>query len=240
MASSFEQRFVFGLFVLCVFNLFFVGAVLRSSKTRTRVSSSSTRQQILSRVPQISETFESQRLHAAFSGHSLEAHRLHPAFSSQTSINSMTNVNLRSRSSSPSAAIHRTASSPSLLNTANSPSIMRETSVLHRHAASVLNPIRSQQIIQPHRMLPNFDKIKPMGKYLKNGAIVVAGTGGAITIVKSIKGDEHSDEKIELKEKVDKENKEWKEKVDTENKTMDGKTITARPEYYNPLGSKYR
>lgn len=250
MTSSFELKFVFGLFVLCVFQLFFTEAkfnlpritprppVIQPSIRRTQISPPSVSRATTSGLGVPSSVSQSLQ--------TLESHRLRPAFtSSQTSAaDSMSDVvlyhepyPLSAPSASASATLHRTSSSPTSFNTANSPSIMREATVLHREAASVLNAGRTVPYQNPsllHRIIPNLENIKKVGNYLKNGAIAVAGTGGAITIVDAIKGDEHSDEKKEGEEE---------RKTDNANRTMDGKNIfisTKKPDYHNPLGDEYK
>lgn len=156
---------MFGLFVLCVFNSFFVEAHFKmtvKSSPSTRIGPQ------LPAVPSSSQT--------------LNLHRTNPALSSQTSLTSMSEVNLRSPSSS-SSNIYRSASSPSL-NLGNSPSIMRE--MTHVQAASVLNSAGLSQLQRSppimHRMIPNMDSIRSVGKYVKTGALTVAAVGGAIDI----------------------------------------------------------
>lgn len=221
--SSLELKFVFGLFVLCVLQSFFIEAQHFKLFPKTKPAG---RPIVLPGVPR--NSLQSQR------------QNLGSAFSSQTSLNSLTNVNLHSSSSSLSSPsiIRRTGSLPSL-NIANSPSIMKETSsISHSQAASVLNPIIPAQIQQnpsiAQRLIPNFGGMKPIGTYLKNGAIGVAATGGIVAIVHAINGNGHDEKRRKPTEE---------EVIENLNRIGNGKNITTttiRPEYHNPLGIIYK
>lgn len=241
-SSSFELKFVFGLFVLCGFQLFFTEAKFKLPKIssrRTPISAPSVSRATISGLGVPSSVSQSLE--------TLESRRLKPAFtSSQTSAaDSLSDVVLYhetyplSAPSSTSAVLRRVSSSPTSFNTANSPSIMRETTALHRQAASVLNAGRTVPYQNPsllHRMIPNLENIKKVGNYLNSGAIAVAGTGGAITIVDAIKSDKHSDDNKEQEEKSESE-------TDNANRPMDGNfffTSTKKPDYHNPLGDEYK
>lgn len=231
MSSSFELRFVFGLFVLCVFHSFSVEAMHKRPLSRS--SSDAVRHRPLSGVLRTSQTLESHRLQPTFTAQ--ETHRLLPRFPSRTSLSSMSNVNLRSpssSSSSSSAAIHRTVSSSSL-NTANSPSMMREMSTSHRQAATLLNRVSLTHEQNPsllQRALPNLGRISAVGKsFLKNGALIAGGAGGVLIVAKAFNGDEHN-----------KENKSRKEEETLNEKQNMSKSITTTtrsPEMYNRIGT---
>lgn len=217
MLSLFELRFVFGLFVLCVFDSFFVDAQLFKNVLKTSTGSARSR-------------VYTQRQPANLPLAPRTSLRSRPAYSSQPSLTSMSEVNLRSPSLSSEINIHRSVSVPSSLNVASSPSIMRE--ITHSQAALALNTMGFQQIhpnpasSSIHRLIPNLSNI---GKYLKNGAIASAGAGGAIQIVKAMKGDECCEEKIERKEE---------ENLRNEKPEKDPKTTTdvTSSEFYNRVG----
>lgn len=202
MLSSFKLRVVFGLLVLFLFQPFLSKAHFNPFKKSTVPNT--LRQRPLSlAIPSSSRT--------------LESHRLRPLHAlPSSSVDSMTTINLQSSSSSN---IYRSVSSPTL-NKVNSPSIMRETSHLHEQAASLLN-IERMNIARPpqqntlHRLIPNSERMKSIGKYLKNVAIAAAGTGGTVSIVNAFSNnDEKNDDKYIV-------------------------TITSTtklPEHYNPIG----
>lgn len=198
MSSSFQLRFVFGLLVLCVFNSYFTEAGFRSILRRGPTSTSSGILP-LPRIPitsasAVSAVSATRALNLPSSSQILHRRPMH------ASANSMTSVGLHARSSLSSSSssvgsIHRAASSPSL-NVPDSPSIMRESIISHRQAATALNLQPAPGRIGPNswssRMNPfaNIDslKLKSAGNIVKNIAIGLGGAGGALTVVKSISG----------------------------------------------------
>lgn len=178
MTSSFAQRFVFGLLVLCVFQ-----STEAHFKVLPKQSSPATLRQRQSLLPSTSRT--------------LDLHRQPPSHAQRSSTNSMSTVNLHSSDSSASD-IYRSASSPTL-NKPNSPVIMQDVDSLHRHAASSLN-MRTLNIHRENTLLqrlrPSPERMISIGKYIKNGAIATAGTGGVIIIAnvfQSNSGDSNSE-----------------------------------------------
>lgn len=178
MSSSFKQRIVFGLLVLCVFYFF---------PTEARFN--------LFPKKSISNTFhqqqQQQQMSFRLSSETLNLRRNQPLHALQST--SMETVNLRApssllSSSSSSSNIHRSASSPTI-NNANSPALMQESSSLHRQAAISLNLggaaniHRENTIIQ--RLRPRLESMNAVAKYVKNGAIGVAGAGGIASLVRS-------------------------------------------------------
>lgn len=228
---------MFGLFVLSVFYSVFIDAQTLPKNNPSNIAR--TRYRIPSRVrvpqqpPILSLTPRTTNTHLIRSQPSVSnLARLkpktsnsilsRPAHSSQTSLNSMSNVNLHSSSSS---------SSLTSLNGGGSPSIMRE--ITHQQAASALNAMGLRPNSAPiiHRMIPDLSNIRRnIGKYLQTGAIAVAGTGGAIQIAEVIKGDECCEEKKEQKQE------EKKEQKQEENIMNDKRNPTKSPEFYNSLG----
>lgn len=216
MSSSYELRIVIGLIVLCVFNSFFVEAQGRN---------------LFKKVFKINP---SAKIPPTLSPQKFNLHVLKPDHSSQTVINSMTSVNLQSKSPIPSTStnLHRSASSP-LLNKADSPSIIKEMSTtdLHKQAAIALN--RNIRVSLPRqnnpsflqRALPDMKKLSKIGKtYIKNGAITAAGVGGVVIVVKAVIGNEQN---VEKKEQNENENHSTTEKIPT---------TTRSSEYYNQMG----
>lgn len=200
MMAKFVLRFVFGLLVLCAFfNL--------PSDARFKLFPNRASYTLRQRQPPIQM---------------MNMERQRPMHSSGSQTNSMESVNLRSHSSS-SADIYRTASSPTF-NRAGTSALMRETSSLHREAASSLNNMRSITIQRQNTLLqrlkPDSETLNSFAKYMKNGAIAVAGTGGFISIVNSFpsKSDEKEESNVES------------------NVTLITTTTTKAPEYYNLLG----
>lgn len=123
-----------------------------------------------------------------------ETNILRRGIAHHTSMNSMMEINLNSRTSS--STIFRSVSSPTL-NIGKTPSIMREMS--HKEAASILNVVRSSPQLRQRppliqRMKPSQSTFETMGKYLKNGAITTAGAGGVLVIVNAFDGDKHGKE----------------------------------------------
>lgn len=99
---------------------------------------------------------------------------------------------------------------------------MQETSSLHRQAASALNIRRiniQQESTLLQRLKPNPERMNLIGKYLKNGAIAAAGTGGVISIANAFQSEsdpkESSDENVLI---------------------INITTSTVSPEHDNPLG----
>lgn len=222
---SFRSRIVFGLYVLCVFYAFTVDAQIFKNPYKTAPSRVGTNLRI--RVPPIN-----RQPIIPLASRTSNLVRGRPAFSSQTSLNSVRNVELQtlSRSSSSSAMIvnnlQRPLSVPSL--TASSPAIME--GITHSGAAAALNTMGLRPIHQSNsgirRLIPNFNNIKNIADYLKNGAIATAGTGGAIQIVEALKDDECCDGKIERTE----------DGIMSDNFKIGNKKTTKSPEFYNPLG----
>lgn len=260
MTLLFEVRFVFGLFVLCVFHSVFVEAKFKIKLPSFPPPSSSSSSlsalphQVSSGAYQTPQNLESHRLRPAFlsvpslttlssmsnrpvsSGiyrtpQNLDTNRLRPAFASLTPPSSMSNLYLPPSSSS-SSTIHRSASSPSL-NTANSPSIMRE--ITHTQAAAALNVIRPpvlhlrQNPSLSQRLMPNMDSIKLAAKYLREGAIAAAGTGGVVVVAEAINGNKCCEDR--------KEEKNITNKTSIVNDTNIISTTTSSPEYYNRVGT---
>lgn len=198
MSSSFNRRIVFGLFVLCVLHSFPTEAHFKLfSKQST------------------SNTLRRSHLTSPSTSQALESHRQRPLHSSSSS-----------SSAASTSDVYRSASSPTL-NTANSPSLMQEIS-LHREAASTLNLGRvnivrqNQQRTLLQRLKPNLERINSIGKYIKNGAIAAAGTGGIISIANAFsnnseKKENSSDELIVYAAPIT-------------------STTTEIPERHNPLG----
>lgn len=203
--------------------------------------------------PSTSQTINLQRIRPASSSSSL-------ASSSSSLSNSLKRVNLNyqeplipragSLSSSSSSLlgtssnIHRSVSLPSL-NKPNSPAIMRETHILHRQAASMLNiqkiP-RSGGLIQ--RMKPSKEHLQTMAKWAKNGAIA-AGAGGGIAAIIHVSRDSHNnkedyndDDDIKNSDRmVDEIKKAAGEKTTTTSTTSTTTTTTTmKPERDTPIG----
>lgn len=192
MTSSFKLRFVFvfGLLVLYMFQPFSVEAQ-RFNLFPKRSPPNNVRQRPLP-LPSSStlQSIELQRPQRPMPSHS----------SALSSSNSLTTINLHSPSSSSSVSdIYQSAP---MLNSGNSPAIMRETSTLHRQAASVLN-LRGIGMARTHRENTMLQRLKPnparlnlIGKYVKSVAIAVSGVGGVIVIANAFSND--SDEKKEI------------------------------------------
>lgn len=222
MSSSFTLRIVFGLLVLCVFHLFHVDAqilkkILKSSSSSSSSSVSVLRGRVISHpLPALPST--SQNVHTL--------HRFNPALSPQTSI-----VRMPNRDIVPS--IHRSQSLHSI-NSGNLPSIMSE--ITHAEAASVLGSLRlpPPQIVQQgppiiHRLIPNFNNMRSAGKIMKIGALGLAGTGGALEIIDTVKGDKCCEGKGEQKQE---------ENIMSEKRNDDRKITTTEKstEFTNRLG----
>lgn len=203
MTQSFERIFVIGLLVLCAFcqSEAFFKAPFKQSQ------SSSVRQR-----------------HLLLSAETSNLNRQRALNVPGSLANSMTSVNLHSASSS-SSNVYRSASSPTL-NTADSPALMRETSSLHRQAASTLNAGTTLNVQRQNTLLqrlrPDPERLNSIGKYLKNGAIAVGGTGGFISIVNLFP----SKSKEETEE----------EKSSSGDSIIAVTTTTTTPELSNPIG----
>lgn len=207
MSSTFKLQFGFGLFVLCVFHSHYAEAQhFKASKVKLSTASESHGHSVLSGLSRSSSSSSS-------------------IFNSASS---MVDVNLR-RTPSFLSGIHP-AVSITALNTHDSPSIMQRTVISNSQAASALNRAGSQQMLRNpsmmQRLIPNLNKVKTVGDYLKTGAIITAGTGGLITIVDSLKGnDRHS---------ID-----GNKKYETGTVNLNA-SATERPEFHNPLGTQYK
>lgn len=189
MTPSFKLRIVFGLFVLCVFNLCLTKAQMNFF---SKIQRNTLRQRTLA-IPSTSQN--------------MNLNRQRPLHSSVAA--SMESINLHSKSPSSSLSssqsdVYRSLSSPSL-NTVKSPAMMKEMTNLHKQAASTLNmnvgnnPFRQKTFLE--RLRPNPEKVSLVGKYLKNAAIAAAGTGGIITLVnqfssESVEKDKNNNENI--------------------------------------------
>lgn len=120
---------------------------------------------------------------------------------------------------------------------------MRESSISHRNAASVLNPMSFSEIqIQQNpsiaqRLIPNFERMKSMGTYLKNGAIAVAAAGGIAAMAHAIKDDGEKRKKPNEEDVIDNIRRTMGEGFITTTTTT---TTTKKPEYHNPLGIIYK
>lgn len=176
MLLIFNNQIVFGLLALCVFHLFFV-----ETQAKFKFPSIRRRQQ--------------STLGNGVRGLSPSSLESQPSTSSETmnlqripSHTSMTSVNLKSPSLSSSSTSLNTANSPSLMKEVKSlhASIKKEATALHKQAASTLggknlNPIRAHRAKQ---------HLKQIGTVAKYSGLGLAAIGGAVTIVKSFSTDE--------------------------------------------------